>query len=197
MDFRFFIDKIIFKSMFRKIHRFLRKLEHDPNIVPIRSWRIGLMILILLGALLALMTPLFANLRVPDFTDKSVIIPEIQKNVAFEGIHFLGGVILGYMFSHPAVGLTFGILKELVDWIRIVYTGQLEIQSAFKSFMDIVFWGAGGFVGYYGLTNIHYLFQKEDIRGLKDLTVFTVKKVINYENNNSNKNHKSNHEKKT
>ncbi len=165
--------------MIKRTINYFKSLEKDPNIVPIKSWRIWLIILILLGALLGLMTPLFVNLRIPDFTDKEVLVPEIQKNAAFEAVHFLGGVILGFMFSHPAVGLTFGILKELIDWIRMVYTGNMEIQSAFKSFLDIIFWGSGGFVGYYGLANAHYLLKKKNIRGIKDLTVFTVKKVIN------------------
>jgi hypothetical protein len=170
--------------MIERIISFFREIESKSSIFHIKNWRVWFIIIILSGALLILMTPLFADLNIPSFTEKNIIVPEIQRNAAFEGVHFLGGMILGYAFSHPAVGLTFGIMKETVDWIRFAYTGRIYNESPFKSFMDIVFWASGGYVGYYLLANIHVFLHKRDIRGFKDLAEYSVKKVSDSTKNN-------------
>jgi len=159
-----------------------RKLDEDPNIRKIHGLRVWILTFILLGAFFGLTTPLFIWLGVPTFTEANVIISEFQKNIAFQGVHFLSGVILGYMFTHPATGLTFGLLREFIDITRLIRQNQLTSIALIDSFIDLIFWTSGGLIGFYLLSNAHYLLDKNNIHGLKDLTLFVMKRIKNRNN---------------
>lgn len=166
-------------ELFETFFASFRKLDEDPNIKPIHGFRVWLLTLILLGAFLGLTTPIFVWLNVPTFTGAEIVVSEFQENIRNQGIHFLSGVILGYMFTHPATGLTFGILREFIDVLGFIRHSQLTYENLVDSFIDLTFWAGGGLVGFYLLANVQYLLYKNNIRGLKDLTTFVMKRVRN------------------
>lgn len=154
-----------------------KELEQDPHVRPVHGFRVWLLTLILLGAFIGFTTPVFVWLNVPTFTGSQIILTEFQKNTRSQGVHFLGGVLLGYMFSHPATGLSFGLLKEFVDLIGFTRSNALTFDLLVKTIIDIAFWTGGGLIGFYLLANVQYALQKNKIYGLKDLTFFTIKKM--------------------
>lgn len=155
-----------------------KELEQDPHVRPVHGFRVWLLTIILLGAFVGFTTPVFIWLNVPTFTGSQIILTEFQKNIRSQGVHFLGGVLLGYMFSHPATGLSFGLLKEFIDLVGFARSGvPITFNLLVKTIIDITFWTGGGLVGFYLLANVQYMLQKNKIYGLKDLTFFTIKKL--------------------
>jgi len=175
-------------NFIKKYPNLFKNFDGDPNIRPVHgSFKIWLLTFILLGAFFGLTTRLFIWLGVPTFAPTDVIISEFQQNIAFQGVHFLAGVILGYMFDHPAAGLSFGVLKEFTDIFKLVRQGRLTEDALRDVFIDLIFWTGGGLVGYYLLANVQYLLRKNEIKGLKDLTWFAIKKVADRTNGDKKK----------
>ena len=142
------------------------------TVSPFRGW---LTALILIAMFVILNTSLLVSTK--PFTTSQDLFYALKTKASNQGVHFLLGMISGFVFSHPASGMTVGILKEIADLSILIKHGELTTDQILISIIDVIFWSLGSFAGYYGIDIAHYFFGKHDIRGVKDLSEFLFRKI--------------------
>jgi len=115
--------------------------------------------------------------------DSNTLEKDITRMVANmsnaqQGNHFVFGVIAGLVFSQPAAGVTVGLIKEALDFFNNYADGLINGSYFIDSFVDIVFWALGGFVGFYLLVPLYDIFRENKIKNPKDLVMFLSKKIF-------------------
>ncbi|MER3447165.1 MAG: hypothetical protein C4291_10120 [Candidatus Dadabacteria bacterium] len=75
---------------------------------------------------------------------------------AYQAIHFLLGIIAGYVFPSFLGGIVLGILKELVGITLAAYRGLLGPERMLRTIRSLIFWILGGFFGVHTLERFHY-----------------------------------------
>lgn len=101
-----------------------------------------------------------------------------SANNAQQGTHFLLGAISGLIFSRATAGFSVGIIKELYDFIQNYRGNHINYGYFIDAAIDISFWFAGGFVGFYFLSALYDVFHHYGIHNPKGLLVFLGKKVL-------------------
>jgi len=75
---------------------------------------------------------------------------------AYQAIHFLLGIIAGYIFPSFLGGIVLGMLKELVGITLAAYRGLLSPERMLRTIRALMFWILGGFFGAHTLEKFHY-----------------------------------------
>ncbi len=165
-----------FKNFREKIKNTLGKpYQTDQQIISsTRGW---LVTLILLGTLLILKTPLLFSTKFFNINNHDILAYELQDKSSEQGGHFLLGMLSGFVFSHPATGISIGILKEIADIIEFKKHGGLNSFALWDSLTDLIFWGLGGFAGYYGIDAAHHFLYQNKIDGVSDLAKYSISKL--------------------
>ncbi|GIW48126.1 MAG: hypothetical protein KatS3mg078_2003 [Deltaproteobacteria bacterium] len=110
-------------------------------------------LLIILFVLVTLGTDLLDHFRIygyMGFSQKQVITTQKLENSEHEAIHFLLGVISGYLFDTWVAALVIGGVKEIYDFGYNYYKNSINSsQIVHDGILDPLFWVLGGFVGVY------------------------------------------------
>lgn len=75
---------------------------------------------------------------------------------AYQAIHFLLGIIEGYIFPSFLGEMVLGMLKELVGIPLAAYRGLLSPERMLRMIRALLFWVLGGFFGSHTLEKFHY-----------------------------------------
>ncbi len=75
---------------------------------------------------------------------------------AYQAIHFLLGIIAGYVFPTFLGGIVLGMLKELVEITLAAYRGLLNSERMLLTVRALMFWVLGGFFGAHTLEKFHH-----------------------------------------
>ena len=105
-----------------------------------------------------------------------------SMNNAQEGVHFLLGVISGFVFTQVTAGFSVGLIKEAYDLINTARLDQLNRGYLIDTTVDLIFWSLGGIVGFYLLTGLYDLFREHEIDGIRDLFRYVRRSALRWWN---------------
>jgi hypothetical protein len=164
----------------------MKNHEHDKRAV-FRNGKLKVILasLVLLIVVVGLNTALFTSFGLfnlntnPTFEDLEITLDylNIKLNGAQQGVHFLEGMVTAVIFAHPGTGFSVGFLKEIFDITGHIKAGTANIVTILDSLLDLSFWTIGGFAGFYAMIPLHGYLIKNNIKGVKDLTLFVSKKL--------------------
>lgn len=128
----------------------------------------------LVAVLIGLNTTLFASLGItgpvaPPFEEASLDAVTARLIDVQQGVHFLEGMIVAFLFTNPFTGFVVGFLKEAYDLVQHYRGGTMSRLTVKDGMFDLGFWAIGGVVGFYAVLPARTFFEERKIKKIRDL----------------------------